>query len=77
MDMFRDCSNDIFRVSIGIDRTDDEEIRDFINSREYLENVVIDDLGFKADILYDNIRKITGELAEKGVNVFSIMRKAK
>ena len=77
MDMFRDSSNDIFRVSFGIDRTDEQEIRDFINSREYLENVEINDLGFKADMLYDSIRTMKTELAQKGVMVFSIMRKAK
>ncbi len=75
MEMTNENSNEKFRVSFGIDRTDEQEIRDFILSCDFLENIIINDLGFIADLEYENIKVISGKLMEKGVSLFSIMRK--
>lgn len=75
MDMFKDSSNEIFTVSFGIDRTDEKEIRDYIESFDFLSNVKFSDLGFVADLKYEDIKVVSGKLVEKGITIYSIMRK--
>lgn len=73
--IFKNGDNESFLVSFGIDRSMDPEIQEFIKSFDFLSNIEFTKLGFSAVLNYDNIRIITGKLTEKGINIYSIMRK--
>lgn len=67
--------NKLYTVSFGIDRAEEKEVQNLVNSLDCLKDVVFTNLGFTAKLKYDDIRIVSGKLIENSIEVYSLMRK--